>query len=69
MGARADMPSEVDWDTVRSGGYEEFIRMRQRHLDLMRFASEFATTAQSPDPGISPELEVRDELRLKTDKE
>lgn len=51
------MSTEVDWTTVSRGGYDEFVRMRQRQFDLMRFDSEFASSARSSEPGISTDPE------------
>ena len=51
------MGSEVDWETVTRGGYDEFRRMRQRHLDLMRFDSELSALAQFADPRYPARVE------------
>lgn len=56
------MGIEVDWATVTRGGYDEFRRMRQRQLDLMRFDSELAAIARLPDLRDSADLEMCDEV-------
>lgn len=52
------MDFDVDWATVRRGGYDEFRRMRQCHLDLMRIDSELTAIAPLPELWTTADLEM-----------